>query len=208
MSRILTGMALWTGPVPRHGHDAARCVLGLGLTAAAALVADEHPAADRRLFEMVNDHESDLPAARLVQQLGTPWILPGTAVTAALAGRRRLALAAALALPVEKALEVGIKKLRPTPRPLYVQPTVLRDDAAVEGESFPSGHAAIAFTAVGLVAPLLPFRAAVLTYVLAGGTALVRISQGAHHPIDSVAGASLGLGIASGLTFVVGRDQT
>lgn len=53
---------------------------------------------------------------------------------------------------------MGVKKLRPTHRPLFVQPTVLRDDAPVEGESFPSGHAAIAFTAVGLLAPRLSTR--------------------------------------------------
>ena len=108
---------------------------------------------------------------------------------------------------MEKALEVGIKKLRPTPRPLYVQPTVLRDDAPVEGESFPSGHAAIAFTAVGLLAPHLSTRVTAVACALAGGTALIRVSQGAHHPIDSLAGAALGLGLAGGLNFVVGRDH-
>jgi membrane-associated phospholipid phosphatase len=145
---------------------------------------------------------------RVVQQLGTPWVLPGTAVVAALAGRRRLAVAAALALPVEKACEVGLKKVRPTPRPLYVEPTVLRDDAPVDGGSFPSGHAAIAFTAVGLVSPHL--RPGATTGLCAGaaGAALVRISQGAHHPIDALAGAALGLAIAGGLNFLVGRDLT
>jgi undecaprenyl-diphosphatase len=121
--------------------------------------------------------------------------------------RRRLALAATVALPVEKAFEVGIKKMRPTPRPLYVRPTVLRDDAPVEGESFPSGHAAIAFTAVGLIAPYLSTRGTAVACALAAGTALTRVSQGAHHPIDSLAGAALGLGIAGGLNFVVGRDH-
>lgn len=65
-------------------------------------------------------------------------------------------MAAGLGLPAEKALEVALKKLHPTPRPLYVEPTVLRDDAPVKGESFPSGHAAIAWTAVALSSPHLP----------------------------------------------------
>lgn len=125
------------------------------------------------------------------------------------AGRRdrRLALAAGSAQPVGKGLEVGIEKLRPAPRPLYVEPTVLRDDAPVEGESFPSGHAAIAFTAVRLAAPYLP--RGVLALLCAGAAAAsgVRISQGAHHPLDSAAGAALGVGLGGGLAHVVGRDR-
>lgn len=143
---------------------------------------------------------------RLVQQLGTPWVLPGTAVTAALAGRRRLAVAAMLGLPSEKALEVGLKELRPTPRPLFVEPTVLRDDAPVEGESFPSGHAAIAWTAVTLVAPYVPRYAFVALAGCAVASSAVRVSQGAHHPIDAIGGAALGVATGSALTWAVGRQ--
>lgn len=191
----------------RRRQDAAAFTVGLALTTLAAAVADRHPSMDRSIFRALNDHESEPSALRLVQQLGTPWMLPGVAFAAAVAGRRRLALAAALALPVEKAFEVGVKKLRPTPRPVFVQPTVLRDDAPVEGESFPSGHAAIAFTAVGLLAPHLSTRVTAGACALAGGTALIRVSQGAHHPIDALAGAAMGLGVAGGLNFLVGRDH-
>lgn len=142
---------------------------------------------------------------RVLQQAGTPWVLPSTAVLAAIAGRRRLALAAAAALPAEKALEVGIKKARPVPRPLHVQPTVLRDDAPVEGESFPSGHAAIAFGAAGLLTPPVPAPVSAALHATAAGAALVRVSQGAHHPIDLVGGAALGTAVASGLRAAVGR---
>lgn len=190
----------------RRVRDAAAFAAGLAVVTLAAVVADRHPPVDRRIFTMLNEHESEPSLLRLFQQLGTPWMLPGTALLAVAGGRRRLALSAALALPAEKSLEVGIKKMRPTPRPLFVQPTVLRDDAPVEGESFPSGHAAIAFTTVGLIAPHLPSRAAGLACAAATGTALIRVSQGAHHPIDSLAGAALGLAVAGGLNFAVGRD--
>lgn len=200
-------MALFKDPTCRQRSDFAAFAAGLVLATLAAVVADRHPPVDRMVFTALNDHESEPFAVRLVQQLGTPWVLPATAFTAAVAGRPRLAVSAALALPVEKAFEVGIKKLRPTPRPVYVQPTVLQDDAPVEGGSFPSGHAAIAFTAVSLVAPHLSTRATAVACVLAGGTALIRVSQGAHHPIDALAGAAMGLGIAGGLNFVVGRDH-
>ena len=200
-------MARSNDPARRRRRDAASFTAGLALTTLAAAVADRHPPVDRRIFRALNDHESEPSALRLVQQLGTPWMLPGMALAAAVTGRRRLAIAAAIALPVEKAFEVGIKKLRPTPRPLFVQPTVLRDDAPVEGESFPSGHAAIAFTAVGLLAPHLSTRVTAAACALAGGTALIRVSQGAHHPIDALAGAAMGLGVAGGLNFLVGRDH-
>jgi membrane-associated phospholipid phosphatase len=193
------------GTRSRRRTDAIACVAGLAVTGLAATIADKHPRTDRRLFSLINDHRNEPTAVRIVQQAGTPWVLPATALVALLAGRRSLAVSAAMALPVEKALEVGIKKARPTLRPLHVEPTVLRDDAPVEGESFPSGHAAIAATAVCLLAPHVPVAARVLLFAAAVGTGLARISQGAHHPVDAVAGTALGVAIGSGLRFVVGR---
>jgi undecaprenyl-diphosphatase len=114
-------------------------------------------------------------------------------------------LAAALALPAEKAVEVGLKKVRPVPRPLYVEPTVLRDDAPVEGESFPSGHAAIAFAAAGLAAPIAPAPGRIALFAVVTGTAVARLSQGAHHPVDLLGGAALGTGLAASLRWAVGR---
>lgn len=180
--------------------------IAFGVVGVTAVVADRHPAADRRVFALLNHHERDPVVLRVFQQLGTPWVLPATAAAAALSGRRRLALTAGLALPLEKALEVGIKKLRPTPRPLYVEPTVLRDDAPVEGESFPSGHAAIAWTAVALSAPYLPRYVTVAPVACATISSAVRVSQGAHHLVDAVGGAALGVGLGSALTWAFGTD--
>ena len=180
------------------------CLTGLAVVGVAAAVADKHGAADRRLFARINHAAGESPVLRVLQQAGTPWVLPAVAVGAVAANRPRLAVAAALALPIEKVLEVGIKKARPVPRPLHVQPTVLRDDAPVEGESFPSGHAAIAFAAATLVAPHVTPIARVVVYAVAAGTATVRVSQGAHHPIDAVGGAALGVAIGSGLRSMMG----
>lgn len=180
-------------------RDAITCLAALGGTGLAALAADTHPRADRQVFALINHHRHEPAVLRALQQAGTPWMLPGIAVLAALSGRRRLAITAGFALPVEKALEVGIKKARPVPRPLHVQPTVLRDDAPVEGESFPSGHAAIAFAAAGLLGPHLPAAAGMAAYAVAAGAGLIRVSQGAHHPIDLVGGAALGVAVSTGL---------
>lgn len=189
----------------RRRRDVFTLTAGVTVTALAALVADRHPPGDRRVFAVLNDHRDEPAILRVLQQAGTPWVLPATAGAALLTRRHRLAVAAALALPVEKTLEAGIKKARPVPRPLYVEPTVLRDDAPVEGESFPSGHAAIATTAAGLVWPYVPTPIRPALIAVSVGTGLVRISQGAHHPVDAVGGTALGLAIGAGLRLVVGR---
>lgn len=187
------------------------CAAALTVLGLTALVADRHPPIDRRIFSVLNHHRDEPGILRVIQQFGTPWVLPGIAVAAALTGHRRLAVAATLGLPAEKTLEVGLKKLRPTPRPLYVEPTVLRDDAPVEGESFPSGHAAIAWAAVTLVAPYVPRYASGVLAGCATASSAVRVSQGAHHPIDAIGGAALGVATGAALTWAVmrtSRDQT
>jgi len=196
-----------TGATLRDPSHLRTCATAFGVVAGSAVLAGRHPALDRRVFAALNHHRAEPAALRVVQQLGTPWVLPVTGALAAVAGRKRLATAAALALPAEKLSEVGLKKLTRTERPLYVEPTVLRDDAPVEGESFPSGHAAIAWTAVTLVTPYVPRWAAVLLRACATVSAAVRVSQGAHHPIDALGGAALGVGIGAGLTWLIGRSR-
>ncbi|GAA3679829.1 hypothetical protein GCM10022237_43790 [Nocardioides ginsengisoli] len=186
------------------------------MTAAAALIVvaltgvrpDHHPAWERVLFDRVNHAELDYRPLRLAQQPGTPWVLPLTAVDAFAAHRRRLAVQAALALPVEKALEVGLKRIQPARRPVQVRPTTLRDDAPVEGGSFPSGHAALAAAFAALTSPFLPAELRVLTGATAAVCAVTRVHQGAHHPVDALGGAFLGIGVGKALAFAVGHDRT
>lgn len=142
---------------------------------------------------------------RAPQQLGTPWVLPGTAALAWAVGRRRLAVAAGLALPVEKGLEVGLKKLTVRPRPAKVWSGVhLRDDAPDEGPSYPSGHVAIATALAVLVSRDLSVAArCALAAVTAGTVGWARVEQGAHLPMDVVGGALLGTAVGTGLTALV-----
>jgi len=149
---------------------------------------------ERSVFAAVND-SGEQPWLRLPQQWGTPWTLPVVAVAAGMRRRGRYATAALVCLPVSKGIEVATKKLRARPRPLYVQPTVLRDDAPVEGGSMPSGHAAIAACATVLLAPLVPRPVLAVAAVGTALSAIARVQQGAHEPADVVAGLMLGTGL-------------
>ena len=161
---------------------------------------------DRWLFAALNHNQTTRALLRLPQQLGTPWVLPGLALAGFLTHRPHLAVTGAVALPLEKGAEVGVKKAFPRQRPSSVDPEVeLRDDAPTEGPSYPSGHAAIAFTAVFLSAPYLPLPATVLGVAAAAVTSWVRVREGAHFPVDAVGGALLGVSVASALKAVFGR---
>ncbi|NYG57244.1 undecaprenyl-diphosphatase [Nocardioides daedukensis] len=135
-----------------------------------------------------------------VQQLGTPGIPPLLAVVAWRTNHPRLAMSAALALPIEKPSEVAIKRLLPRLRPARVDPDVrLLDDAPPDGPSYPSGHAAIATTAATLLWPHLSPRLRLLTALLTVGAGHARVHQGAHYFGDVVGGQLLGVDVGSTL---------
>lgn len=150
-----------------------------------------------RLFTVLNEGAEYRPF-RVPQQLGTPWALPLTGGVLWLSGRPREAAAAVLSLPLSKGIEVATKKLLRRPRPLYETPTVLRDDAPVEGPSYPSGHAAIAAAGAYLLCRAAP-RATAPVAALTVVSSLARVRQGAHWPTDALGGAALGVAIAASL---------
>jgi undecaprenyl-diphosphatase len=65
--------------------------------------------------------------------------------------------------------------------------------------SFPSGHAASSFACAATLARFAPRRVAVALYVLAALIAFSRVYVGVHYPLDVIAGAVLGLLIATAL---------
>lgn len=192
-------MSLWQASYP-EAVARTRLSIALTLLGAYGLIAARSARPGRRersLFQAVND-SGEQPWLRVPQQWGTPWTLPVVAVTAASQRRFRHAAVALACLPVAKGTEVATKKLRSRPRPLYVQPTALRDDAPVEGGSMPSGHAAIAACATVLIAPLAPRPVTAVAAIATVLSAVARVQQGAHEPFDAAAGLLLGTGI--GLT--------
>src|SRR5262249_58961889 len=72
------------------------------------------------------------------------------------------------------------------------------------GLSFTSGHAIITFAIAGLLVMVLPRGWGVLAIVLATCNAVARVYLGAHHPLDVVGGAGIGLGVAAVLGMVLG----
>ncbi len=72
--------------------------------------------------------------------------------------------------------------------------------------SFPSSHAATAFAAAGVVAMRYPALRLPL-FALATLIAVSRVYLGVHYPLDVIAGACLGLGVAW-ITVTLGRRIT
>jgi len=196
--------------IRRRTRDRWLSLLSGGAYLALAAVAARNPQRwERRTFPRINHNGGTLSALRLPQQMGTPWMLPSIGLFGFWTHRPHLAVSGLLALPMEKSLEVGVKKLSKRRRPSQAQPeqTTLRDDAPADGPSYPSGHAAIAFCVVVLTAPYVP---AAVTALLAGTatlTSFTRVHQGAHYPLDAVGGALLGVSVGSGLTFVFGLPE-
>jgi undecaprenyl-diphosphatase len=81
----------------------------------------------------------------------------------------------------------------PEPEPL-VEPSI--------DLTFPSGHSATSFAGAALLAAAVPRLAAPL-YALAGAIAFSRVYVGVHYPLDILAGAALGLGVARALPPLV-----
>jgi undecaprenyl-diphosphatase len=67
--------------------------------------------------------------------------------------------------------------------------------------SFPSGHAATSFACAATLAWLTPLSPVVL-YALAVLIAFSRVYVGVHYPLDVIAGAALGYGIATALRLL------
>jgi membrane-associated phospholipid phosphatase len=198
------------GPVATEWRPADRRTAAAALAAYVLLAAAFRGSPgswERHWFEHANHDAGNHPLLRVPQQLGTPWTLPLLALTGFVTHRPHLTVAAGLALPLVKALEVGVKKRHRRDRPAQDDPDVrLHDDAPTDGPSFPSGHAAIATSVVALAAPHLPRPVAALATGAALLSSWVRVRQGAHWPSDAAGGIALGLFVACGLRAILGRS--
>ena len=118
--------------------------------------------------------------------LRRPWQFPLVALAVLIADVAALAL--------KNVFDIERPFVRyPEPEPLVRTPTDL---------SFPSGHAATSFAAATVLARSVP-RLAIPFYALAAAIAYSRVYVGVHYPLDVIAGALLGVGIATALLRLV-----
>lgn len=205
MIALLPGRARLSPTVRSRGDRRAAVVAGAACLALGVVTRHRPTGPERLLHAASNHHTRGRPALRVPQQLGTPWVLPLLSATGFLTHRPHLAVSAACAVPLEKALEVTVKDVVDRTRPAGADPrTVLHDDAPTEGGSYPSGHAALVMCAMLLTAPYLPDPVAAVTVTAGAASAWIRVRQGAHFPLDVVGGALLGAAVASTLRAFFG----
>jgi membrane-associated phospholipid phosphatase len=119
--------------------------------------------------------------------------------TRALGNAAVLADAVSWTVATTEVLKVGIHRARPA---LYRADAPLVAGIADNRESFPSGHASVAFAVATAYTTLalrqhLPHagRNALLLYAAATAVGALRVAGGKHFPSDVLAGAALGSGI-------------
>jgi undecaprenyl-diphosphatase len=175
----------------------AAAVVGLSTAAAAG---GDVSAFEADVFHAVNDLPDALEPVMWVFQLAGLVLLPLLVAAAALLARRRwLALCLVLLVPLKLLVEKAvIKQLVERQRPGV---TVCNGDAGcghfrgvpLEGPSYVSGHAIIAWSVATLLVPYLGRRGRVLVVGIAALNSLARVYLGAHNPLDVVGGAALGI---------------
>ncbi len=105
---------------------------------------------------------------------------------------RRLTLAVLVGTQAAYWMAQGVKDVVSRGRPTAFLANVhLHDQAA--GFGYVSGHAAVAFASVAVLAPSLPRAWRVVAIALAVTVAFGRVYAGVHLPLDVVGGAGLGL---------------
>lgn len=197
-----------SAPVHRRRADLAAAAVGTAVTAACTWAVSDGTVHrfERSLFLLVNDRsdawQRPLWGAQLLGVLGMPLVVAGGAL---LLRHWRLAGALVLLVPLKLVVERGVlKELVHRERPGTTIPGAVLRDVPSAGDSFPSGHAIVAFGVAVLLLPYLGRRWQAAVLVLAFLNSLARVYLGGHAPLDVVGGAAAGVAIASLLNLVVG----
>jgi undecaprenyl-diphosphatase len=162
---------------------------------------------ERSVFRFINGWPDGLRPVMYVFQLlgvlGAPLVV---AVVALVLRQWRLALGLVLLVPIKLVVEKNVLKAAVhRERPGTTVPDAILRHVPSAGDSFPSGHAIIAFGMVALLAPYLRRRWQLLLVVaLAVLNSLARVYLGAHNPLDVVGGAFAGIAIGALLSFALG----
>lgn len=133
--------------------------------------------------------------------MGVVWLVLGLVAAVALRRPLLFPLVGAAVLLANLA-SVGLKEAVDRPRPPARLPEIETLVPMPASASFPSGHAAISFAAAIVLCAALP-KLAPAFLLLAAAVALSRTYVGVHYPTDVVAGAALGLLVATALLLLV-----
>jgi undecaprenyl-diphosphatase len=108
----------------------------------------------------------------------------------------RLAIHAAVAAVVSRFIITELIRLfYSRPRPFEALPDVIQLVDHTGGGSFPSGHAALAFSVAAAVSFYYP-KTSILFFLAAFSIGIGRIAAGLHWPSDILGGAIVGIGTA------------
>lgn len=197
--------------------------LALLVAALAGTVASsgEVPAWEADIFHAVNDLPDWLETPMWVFQLAGLLLVPlAVALVAALFRQWWLAAALVVFVPLKLVVEKGVvKQLVERERPGTTicgfdatDPSAFdpdcgnfRGDVPLEGLSFVSGHAIIAWGVAALLWTVLPGRWRWVPVAIAALNAVARVYLGAHNPLDVVGGGAIGIAIAATLLLVIER---
>lgn len=141
--------------------------------------------------------------------LGTPVVV--AIIVWAVSRRPWTTMTFVAVVPLKLLFEKGIvKQIVERERPaVSVGAAVQVRGPALEGLSFPSGHATTAFAIAVLLTAIMPRRWRAVPFIWAVAVAVARIYMGEHNLLDVVAGAAIGIGCAVVLWYLMlNRDVT
>jgi len=198
------------------------CAVAVSLATACGVVASngEVPSWEEAIFHAINDLPDWLEAPMWVFQLAGLLFVPLVVAVGAAAFRRwRLAVALVMFVPLKLIIEkLVVKQLVERERPgttICGAPDDFdetcgnfRGDVPLDGLSFVSGHAIIAWGVATLLWPVLPSRWRWLPVAIASLNALARVYLGAHNPLDVVGGGAVGVAIGAVLVIVINPADT
>jgi undecaprenyl-diphosphatase len=169
------------------------------------------PGWEQAIFHGINDLPDFLKAPMWVFQLAGLLLVPGGVAVVALVFRKwRLALALLLLMPLKLFVEKQVvKELVERQRPgtsICAGDTDCANfrDVPMQGLSYVSGHAVIAWGVATLVWPYLPGRWKWLPVGVAVLNSIARVYLGAHNPLDVVGGGAIGVVLGLLIGMLVG----
>ena len=157
---------------------------------------------DHRLERWVVDHRAEpfntfFIALSHIGSFGIVWFT--LAVIATVLQRRPIIFPLVVSAYFLSSSTVDVVKLA-TDRHRPISDPLVR---SLTTPSFPSGHAATSFACAATLAQFVSRRGQIVLFVLAAGIAYSRVYVGVHYPLDVIAGAAIGLGVATSLRLLL-----